>query len=257
MISKIWQSRINKEVGRCTAFTFVFWNQNPEDLSSYTLLCNFLTSLKVPSCFSPEHDKDSDEFDKNTLKPIPKKSHWHVVIDFGSGNNKTINQCFELLEPIREFISIAPFDKLSEFCFNQGDEEEEFYQKCVKVWKNENLVRNMRTLLRYFKHLDNPEKYQYIDEEYHVFCGFELDDRILSQSDSSKIVDEILDYIEENSIFSFWELVKYCRYNNRLWYNVLIKRDVHTFINSCLRSFAFTDTGALDRRLAKYRDDED
>ena len=257
MLSKYLQSRLNKEVGRCTSFTFVFWDQDPVNYSSYLKLCSFLNSLKVPSCFSPEHDRDSDECDPDSLEPIPKPSHWHVVIDFGSGNNKTINQCFELLDPIREFISIAPFDKLPDYDFHEDPKQEEYFQKCVKVWKNENLVRNMRTLLRYFKHLDNPEKYQYIDEEYHVFCGFELDDRIISQSDSVRIVDEILDYVEQNSIFSFWELVKYCRYNNRLWYSILIKRDVHTFINSCLRSFAFTDTGALDRRIAKYRDDED
>ena len=111
-----FEERLNKEVGRCTAFTFIFWvqddHEDPESSKIYwcDYLYTFLSNLKIPSAVSPIHDQDVNEFDFNTGEVEYKKPHFHVVIDFGSGNNKTIKQVFDLISPIRNYISICPWD---------------------------------------------------------------------------------------------------------------------------------------------------
>ena len=146
-------SDINKRCGRSTAITFLFYLQKDHDPNDdRSLLFNFLLSLKLPSCVSPLHDKDVNEIDVGTGVIEYKPSHYHIVID--AENQKAVSQWFDYLYPIRDYVSIAPFDRL---------DESNYFSKIdnvVKVWKNENNVKNMRSLLRYFKHLDNPEKYQ-------------------------------------------------------------------------------------------------
>ena len=199
-------TKINKLCGRTSAFTFLFWVQSPESLDQdKSLLFNFLNSIHVPSCVSPLHDRDVNEINLDTGEVEYKKPHFHVVIDYGSGSNKTPSQFFDLIDPIRSYISVANLDRLSE------DSPESKIANCVKLWKNENCVKNMRSLLRYFKHLDNPEKFQYIEEEYKTFCGFELDNRLLSQEDSLLIIKEIKDFVRNEECYLFCDLVDLVR----------------------------------------------
>lgn len=203
-------------VGRCTSFTVVYWCQYPEDIDKdRSFLFKFLSFCGVPCVCSPVHDLDINELDSSTGVIEFKKPHFHIAFDFGSGNNKTVKQCFELIEPIREFISIAPFDRLTSLNeFNFLDQEFEIFDskpdldhdpfiRCCKVWKKGNVVRNMRSLLRYFCHLDNPEKHQYNSSDFHTFNGFNLEDRLYSQSDSLILLDEILDFVEREEVYSF------------------------------------------------------
>ena len=108
-------TKINKLCGRTSAFTFLFWIQSPESLDQdKSLLFNFLNSIHVPSCVSPLHDRDVNEINLDTGEVEYKKPHFHVVIDYGSGSNKTPSQFFDLIDPIRSYISVANLDRL---CF--------------------------------------------------------------------------------------------------------------------------------------------
>lgn len=268
MLDKSLQKYLNDKVGRCTAFTFVFWVTSPDD---ETLLYSFLNSLKVPSCVSPLHDQDVDEVIIETGEIKFKPSHFHVVIDFGSGQNKTIEQCFVLISPIRNKISISPFDKLDQGdivdfilndCFEDYDPslvkslEKSPIDKCIYIWQTNNVVRNMRTLIRYFKHLDNPEKFQYFEFDYRLFCGFELDDRVLSQSDNLRLLDEIYDYIEEHQIYSYWKFLRFCQYNNRQWYQLINKSNFSSQVMNAIRSFTYEDSGQLQKYIEKRLSDD-
>ena len=258
---------LNKNVGRFSAFTFVFWCQNSYDDPVTDInywrnyLYSFLSSLRVPAAVSPCHDRDINEVDTYTGLCEYKKAHFHVVIDFGSGSNKSIKQIYDLINPIRSYISIAPFDEsvpdcdsvladfdISSLIYNSDDDE---FTKVKKVWLSSNSVRNMRSLLRYFKHLDNPEKYQYTEDIYSI-GGFEVEDRIYSQTDSYVILDHIFDYIETNHVYSFWKLLKYCRVNNREWYSIICKNMYASLVINAMKSFAVDDTGYLDRKIDKY-----
>ena len=244
MLNKELQTKINKEVGRSTAFTFIYY---PDQAFDSNFLFEFLDSIKVPSCVSPLHDQDVNETNTSTGEVEFKKPHYHVVIDFGSGQNKTVEQMFELISPIRSNVSITPWDSP----IFQDKIDQNKFDNLKKLWKSENIVRNMRTLLRYFKHLDNPEKHQYIEscDEYHTFCGFELEDRIYSQTDSYRLLDEIFDFIDNNQVYSFCDLVRYTRKNNREWYTVICRNQFTQIILYYIKSFTYQDTGALDRKV--------
>ena len=264
------EKQLNQQVGRVTSFTFIFWDQRDRfDSEKYweSYLFSFLSGLRVMAAVSPVHNKDINEIDVDTGVIEFKHSHWHVVIDFGSGNTKTIKQIFDLLMPIRSFISITPWDKyfdddklhdlandfdISCDLFNSDDDD---FKKLKKLWLNANVVRCMRSLLRYFKHLDNPEKYQY-EDSITSFGGFEVEDRIYSQSDSLYMIDQILDFIENNQIYSFWKLVRYCQKNNREWFSVLMQNKYSLSLTQALKSFTVENTGYLDKKIEKYENYE-
>lgn len=237
-------TEINKLCGRSTAVTFLFWIQNyPESLDQdKSFLFNFLLSLKLPSCVSPLHDRDVNEIDPDTGEVEYKKPHFHVVID--AENQKAVKQWFDMLIPVREYISIAPFDR------------SEKLDQCVKIWKQENNVKNMRSLLRYFKHLDNPEKFQYIEEDFTVFGGFELDKAFYSQTDTKHILKDIIHFVNQNDIFNFADLVDYCIDNNPEWFNVISSHTTSSFIIGYQKSLTFRNTGAQERQVERYENDQ-
>lgn len=232
-------SKIHKLIGRFTAVTFLYYPDQDFIEESSNRLFRFLDLLGVPSAVSPLHDKDIIRIDEDTGNVEYKKPHYHVVIDYGSGNNKTFKQFFETIIPIRDHIAIAPFDK----CGN--------WDKCAKIWIMNNKVRNMRTLLRYFKHLDNPEKFQYVLEEIRGFCGFDLTNKIVNQEDCISILCQIIDFCKVNDLYNFADLVDYCRENNREWFSVLAKSN-SSFMLNYLKSSTFRNTGAQDKLVKLY-----
>lgn len=233
-------SILNKLCGRTNAFTFLFYPKSEEDKR---LLFDFLANLKVPSCVSPLHDQDLNEIDVNTGEVEYKDPHFHVALDFGSGQNKTVSQMFDLIYPIRDFVSIAPLDRLDE------TSTEDEIKRVIRVWKTQNVIKNMRTLLRYFKHLDNPEKHQYFSEEYHTFCGFDLNNKIYSQEDSIQISKDIKNFVKNNECFLFCDLVDYAEVNQPEWYAVLCNSKYSSFITNYMRSLVYKVSGKLEKNL--------
>ena len=233
-------SKLNTLCGRSSAFTFLFY---PTDSHGSDFLYEFLNSLKIPSCVSLLHDQDVVSTDVITGEVEYKKAHFHVVIDFGSGANKSWKQVFDLLEPIKDFIALAPLDKLNE------DSSDQEVRSAVNVWKMNNVVHNMRSCLRYFKHLDHPDKYQYINEDYKTFCGFDLENKIFSQEDNLTLLKDILNFINREEMFLFADLVDYCLENNSEWFSVVSKSTYNQLIISYMRSKVYDHSGKLERDL--------
>ena len=234
-------TQINKLCGRSSAITFLFWIQNyPDSLDKdRAFLFNFLSGIKLPSCVSPLHDKDINEINIDTGEIEYKKAHFHVAVD--AENQKAVKQWFDILLPIRDYISISPFDKSDDI------------EQCVRIWKNENNIKNMRSLLRYFKHLDNPEKHQYIDEDFTTFGGFEVDKAFYSQTDTKHILKQILVFVNSNDIYNFADLVDYCiEANNNEWFNVISSQSTSSFIIGYMKSMCYRNTGAQERQIQKY-----
>lgn len=237
-------SYLNKKCGRTTAFTFLFYVKDFESReAAESTLFTFLNSIKIPSLVSPLHDKDNDGVYLETGELIMKPGHFHVLIDYGSGNNKTVSQMFDLIQPIREYIGIANLDKITE------DTPEYKVNAIISVWKNENCVRNMRSLIRYFKHLDNPEKYQYIFEDYHIFGGFNLEDRLISQEDAIQISKDIKNFVKNEECYLFCDLVDYAEVNHPEWYSILINSKYSQFISAYMRSLVYKVSGKLEKAL--------
>ena len=233
-------SSVIKSCGRTSAFTFLVYPTCEEDRNK---LFDFLSNLKVPSCLSPLHNKDVNEINTETGETEFKKEHYHCVIDFGSGANKTVSQMFDLITPIRDMAAIANLDKIDE----KTDPIKA--SAIIKVWKNENCVKNMRSLLRYFKHLDNPEKFQYLTEDYKTFCGFDIENRILSQEDSLVIFREIKNFVRKEECYLYCDLVDYADECRPEWLSVLIKSQYNNAIIQYMKSLVYKNSGKLDNAL--------
>lgn len=252
---------LNEKSLRRVALTFVYWVKDEAD---YNLLATFLGSLKVPCLVSPLHDHDINETNCDDGTVEMKPPHYHVIIDM-QGNPKTINQWFALLSPIRDYISIAPFDR---YDFSEITNLEELRSKSclinlgldpilhsvLKVWEEENSIKNMRGLIRYFKHIDNPEKHQYLDQEYSTFGGFDVTGVLLSKTDQISISLKIQEYIREHNCFNYADLIDYCAYSNIEWYQVLMgSSTISNNIIKYQKSALFRHTGAQAYQIIEYK----
>lgn len=164
----------------------------------YGELLDFLSSLKIACACSPVHDKDvftkwevnnwiNDHMRDGKLtqeaidEGVPqeerqKKSHVHVLL-CGDGP-RTVDWWATLLEPLHEVN----------------------YFQCV---------RSKDSLIRYFAHLDNPEKYQYNPREIHFFGG--LDTTALDKTSDlrkTEIFIEIMEWIFSTHCRSYAQLMK-------------------------------------------------
>lgn len=230
------------------AITFLFYpyqglsdsyDPNDFDFNNFPdysdVLYHFLSDLMIESCISPLHCFDVDP-DMNSKYKLP---HYHVLITLGSGGKKSVRQWFELLEPIRDFISIAPFDK--------GDSD---LETCCKVWNRKNKVNKLRSLLRYFKHMDNPEKYQY-EGDLRSFGGFDIQNALYSQTDLYCICREMKTWIRKNNCYNFADLVDYADFYDLEWSNALMSHGIASHIFQYQKSLLYRETGAQDKKIDK------
>lgn len=134
---------------------------------------DILDELHVQWAESPLHDKDSDPGTGER-----KKAHWHVLLNFDSV--KTIDQVKDLIKPLNCTIPIA--------------------------------VNSVKGMVRYFAHLDNPDKFQYPVDQIVGHGGIDISDLLrISASARYAMVNMMIDYVVENSITEFYELMDYAR----------------------------------------------
>ena len=141
-----------------------------------------LAENKVPALVSPLHDRDVDPQNQ------PKKPHFHVVIMFEGP--KTIEQAKEIFDPIGGV-------------------------GCEKI-------KSIRGYARYLCHLDNPEKYQYDESKIIELFGADYKEICFLQSDKYKTIEEILEFIDNEDICSYFDIVRYSRINNPTWFRSLL-----------------------------------
>lgn len=142
---------------------------------------DILSEQFVPVFISPLHDKDTNPTGE------PKKPHWHVIILFDS--TKTTEQATEIFNRIGGV-------------------------GCEKV-------NSIRGYARYLCHLDNPEKFQYNQEDVRSLCGADYISTIGLVTDKYKAISEMIDYCMANNIYSYSDLLEYCRMERFDWFRVL------------------------------------
>lgn len=120
-------------------------------------------------CESPVHDADLNG------DGTQKKKHIHFLVTFEG------NKSFEQIQEITDRLH-CPIP-----------------QQC----------RNVRSMVRYMCHLDNPEKHQYKREDVKCFGGFEVDSYFeKSAFEYDKILDEIEMFIIDNGITEMCKLMQ-------------------------------------------------
>lgn len=118
---------------------------------------------------SPLHDSDFN------ADETQKKPHWHVVLVFQG--KKSYHQVLEITQSINA--------------------------------TNPQKVNNLQGLIRYFVHLDNPEKTQY-DVKNIKSVGINAELEMLGQTDfDEKLKSEILDFIRDNDFTEYCDLLDF------------------------------------------------
>lgn len=140
-----------------------------------------LSEMCIPCFISPLHDKD--------LNPTgeEKKAHYHVMIMFEGV--KTIEQAKEIFDVIGGV-------------------------GC-------DVVQSIRGYARYLCHMDNPEKAQYSPDDVVMYGGADYITTIGLVIDKYKAISEMIDFCNTNDVYSYAELLCWCRENRMDWFRVL------------------------------------
>lgn len=145
---------------------------------------------------SPLHDKDDNPDGEQ------KKAHWHIAMAFT--NRKSYQQIVDLTAAINGTIPKK--------------------------------VESMEGMVRYFLHKDNPEKYQYREEDIRCYGGFDVRDYLQpSRAARYKLISEMIVWIEYSDITEFRELALYAMREQPEWYAQLIDQNT-IFIREYIKS---------------------
>lgn len=131
-----------------------------------------LIQLGIEFAVSPLHDKD--------LNPTGevKKSHYHILLSYG--NTTTYNNIKSICDDLN----------------------------CPIPQK----VANCKGMIRYFIHLDNPEKYQYNMSDIQVYNGFDLADLMKPTStDKYNYKFAIIDICKSEGFIHYTDLIIHLR----------------------------------------------
>lgn len=142
---------------------------------------------------SPLHDKDVNATGE------AKKEHYHVLLMFGGV--KSYDQVLEFVKPLN-----CPIPT-----------------RC----------HNAKALVRYMAHLDNPDKYQYNISDIISHGGVDIAELLRpSSSERYGMIKEMLEFIKENHINEFQDLIDYSfTYHFDDWFPLLCDNSAFIIVN--------------------------
>lgn len=155
---------------------------------------DILTLKGLAYAVSPYHDKDI-----NPTGEV-KKPHYHIILCFGSPT--TFKNVKSITDELNQPIPIP--------------------------------LESVRGYYRYFTHKDNPEKYQYNEEEITIHNGFDVSD-VLNSFEVFTLLKEIQFIILENDIEEYSDLMDFLLQEEKMeHYNVACSHTL--FLNSYITS---------------------
>ena len=135
---------------------------------------------------SPLHDKD-----KNPTGEA-KKAHYHILVSAGT--------------------SWITMNKLAE------------WGRTLKGIAKPQKCSNPKGMVRYFLHLDNPEKHLYNRSEIQVIGQYDIEPFFKATTGEERAIRrEIMQFIVDNDIREFADLAEYCLIHNEVWDDYLAK----------------------------------
>lgn len=172
----------------------------PESLPTDWL--EVLQSTDLPFCISPLHDKDVNEDQEGTQK----KPHYHIIITY---NNTTT------WKNVKESIC----DLLGQPRPMPSD--------------------NIKLAYRYLWHADNPEKYQYSEEDVQCFNGFNIHNYIALTSEEVKTyMNECTLMIRDFNIKEYSELIFFL-IDNEMFEHLNVAQSHTIYFNALIRSMRY------------------
>lgn len=178
----------------------------PESLP-ITWFDNLQNSI-VPGVVSPLHSSEEEE---NEEKP-----HYHVMLSFSSPASA------------KKVLAIIYSCEIEKGLAGYRDKEPNY--SMIQP------VGNFSSMVRYFCHLDQPDKEKLKWEDMRSFNGLDID-CVLSPTFSQELdyCNEIIDYCEAAEIYYFYDLINYARENMFDTWFVFLKNNSY-FIKEYLRS---------------------
>lgn len=164
---------------------------------------NTIAELKIPCFISPLHDKDINANGES------KKPHWHVMLMFEGVKTEA---------QVRDVVSTFGGVGLE-------------------------IVNSLRGYARYLCHLDNPEKAQYSTDNVSMYGGADYFNIIGLASDKYKAVAEMIDFVKENNILFFSDMLEYASVHRNDWFKLLCDNSayiVKEYIFSYNRKYSCT-----------------
>ena len=149
-----------------------------------------LSDTHIPFVISPLHDKDINP-NKET-----KKEHYHIMMLYDAPH--TYQQAQEVFSMIGA-------------------------TKCE-------IVNSTRGQARYLCHLDNQEKYQYSISDVKCLNGVDYQSLIELPSDNWQAVREMIQFINENDIIAYSDLLEYCSIHNESWFRCLLEKNTMVIV---------------------------
>lgn len=147
---------------------------------------SIIQSWHLPVLISPVHDADLNA-DGNE-----KKQHIHLMIDFGSGQNKSYDQVFNYTNQLKGTIPI--------------------------------ICHNRNSMIRYFVHEDNPEKHHYDRSDLISFGGFDYSPAFENYSSEEQMYKCVEGLIYDNVIYNYAVLCKYLFKSGRHYELMFVRR---------------------------------
>lgn len=146
---------------------------------------------------SPLHDKDVN------ADGTEKKPHWHILVAFDG------KKSYEQVKLIADSLNGA----------------------------SPQYVQNMVGMVRYFAHLDNPEKVQY-DSKQIIGYGIDVEKYLKNAIDIDNLICEIEEFIDEHKIIEYAKLARVARMMREEypdWHKVISTHTIHfrAYVNSC------------------------
>lgn len=108
-------------------------------------------------------------------------------------------------------------------------------------------LKNLRGMIRYFIHLDNPEKYQYNRTDIKVHGGMDISNCFLNSSDRTIMIREMIAFVRENNIMYFSDLFDYADQNNPDWFDSLCNNSSYC-LKEYIKSRAFMIREQMTRK---------
>lgn len=145
-----------------------------------------LSDLHIPVGISPIHDRDVND------DGSPKKPHYHIALAFR--NMKSYGQILEI-------------------------------SKALNGTKKVEVIRDMRGMVRYFVHKDNPEKCQdYKTSDIVSIGGFDAQEYLKpTATEGFALQVEMLEFVEDYGVDEFQDLVAYARHERPDWLQELAR----------------------------------
>ena len=136
----------------------------------------------IPWAISPLHDEDINETGEK------KKAHRHLLLAF-----HTVKSHAQIKEIAMRLGSAPP-------------------KPCLST----------RGMVRYFLHMDNPEKAQYKRENIEYGGGFDLENALKkTATEEEAIIEELCEFIRTQPILDFCDLDEYVRTQRKEWCFIL------------------------------------